>query len=400
MKTTVPDKKVSENARLPFVVRMIAIATVLACSIGSTNVLTYNITGLAWFIPFIYCAAIVVMNLRRVTFPWMIWLPWIILVVTYQVYSVHPSLQRSVQLLCPIAVGMAVSTYLFDESHVAKFIKLCEYLAVAFVIIVLIKSGLLLTGTLPNVTGLAPEVMSGMLIGTIYATGYALGERRYLRWWGIMSVIPIISLTRAAIVATGLTLPFTFGPMKLKKRLFIGATVCLLGAILFYTPRVQHKMFLQGEGEISDIMSSDFADSGRFAMWEHFKLGIKDEPLFGHGVGAGEILARLITFNLSGYPHNDWLLTLYDYGYFGTIIYALSLIVASLHAFRRAAFASKNGRLLFLAGAASFIPFAMLMYTDNIMIYVSFFGNLQFTILGIAYASLDKYKSMNAQLSG
>jgi O-antigen ligase len=261
---------------------------------------------------------------------------------------------------------------------------------------VLIKSGVIIIGALPLATGLAAEVMTGMLLCTIFAAGYALGIKRYLRWWGVMTVIPVIALTRAAIVATGLTLPFTFGPMRMVKRVIILVVICFLGVMLLYTPRVQNKMFLQGQGQMSDILDGNFADSGRFAMWEHFKLGIGDEPWFGHGVGAGEILARVITFNLSGYPHNDWLLTLYDYGFFGTIIYALSLIVASLHAFRNAAFASKSGRMLFLAGAASFIPFAMLMYTDNIMVYVSFFGNLQFTILGIAYASLNENKPETA----
>ena len=41
-----------------------------------------------------------------------------------------------------------------------------------------------------------------------------------------------------------------------------------------------------------------------------------------------------------------------------------------------------------VAGATSFIPYVVMMYSDNIMVYVSYFGNFQFAILGMAYGSL------------
>ena len=73
-----------------------------------------------------------------------------------------------------------------------------------------------------------------------------------------------------------------------------------------------------------------------------------------------------------------------------TLIFALSLLLASRHAYQKSQNSAGDFSLFFLAGSFSFVPFAMLMYTDNIMIYASFFGNLQFTILGLAYASMEK----------
>ncbi|MBW1838150.1 MAG: hypothetical protein JRI99_14680, partial [Deltaproteobacteria bacterium] len=70
-----------------------------------------------------------------------------------------------------------------------------------------------------------------------------------------------------------------------------------------------------------------------------------------------------------------------------TTVYSLCLVLAMLHAFGRAKRTSGEVRLLFLAGASSFIPFVLIMFTDNIMIYASYYGNLQFTILGLAYAA-------------
>ena len=66
-----------------------------------------------------------------------------------------------------------------------------------------------------------------------------------------------------------------------------------------------------------------------------------------------------------------------------------SLLAASTHAVLCARRAEGATRLLLLAGASAFIPFAILMYTDNILVYVSYFGNLQFAILGLGYGALQ-----------
>jgi len=382
---------VPKTEKLPFIVWLSVIASGIAC-VGGTKVLTYNISGLAWVIPLIFSLLILLKNPGGVKFPLKIWLPWIFVIVAYLYFSEFPSLQRSVQLLCPIVIGMAVSTCRFQEAQLIEFVKLCKYLTVSLIIIVLFKSGLLVTGTFPWTTGMAAEVMTGMLLSTLLAARYASGSKKALTWWGLLAAIPVIALTRTAIVATSLTLPLTFAPMKLSRRALILASVCLIGVILFYSPRVQHKMYQHGEGELSDILSNDFSDSGRFHMWENLRAGIRGKPWFGHGAGAGEIFVRMLTQGLSGYPHNDWLLTLYDYGYSGAIVFAVCMILASAHAYRKARAATETGRLLFLAGASSFVPFAMLMYTDNIMVYASFFGNLQFALLGVAYASIDVQK--------
>jgi O-antigen ligase len=113
---------------------------------------------------------------------------------------------------------------------------------------------------------------------------------------------------------------------------------------------------------------------------------IRQRLWLGHGTGSTRVFIKKRTGGLA-YPHNDWLLTLHDHGIFGTAVYTLCLLLAMFHALRRAKTASGESRLLFLAGASSFIPFALIMFTDNIMVYASYYGNLQFTILGLAYAS-------------
>jgi O-antigen ligase len=381
----------AKNIRLPFLIWVIFLSTILALSGG--RLFGFNLSGWAWGIPLLFSVLRIPMNVSRIRFPVLIWLPWILVVIGYLLFSEYSALQRSVQVLCPIVIGMGVSTYRLDDREIDGFLRLCKYLAVALIMTAILKAGVIITGAVPEVTGLAPEVMTGILLCTIFVVGYVMGRKRDFAWWLGVSVIPFVAVTRTAIVATGLTLPMTFAPMKLIKRLLLVVAIGVVGLILFYSPRIQHKSFRSGEGEISDVLSEDFRDSGRFFMWDRMEDRIKLRPWFGYGVGAGEQFVRAITMGFSGYPHNDYLLTLYDYGIFGITTYGVCLIMAAVHAYNKSRMTRGGSSLLFLIGASAFIPYAIMMYTDNIMVYVSFFGNLQFAIIGLAYGSLSEARS-------
>jgi hypothetical protein len=385
------------RVKLPFIIWLIMILTIPVL-IGDFTVFGYQITGWGWFIPFVLSILILLNRLTAIKFPVLIWMPWILVVSIYPLFSQYPSLQRSVQLLCPLVIAMAVSTYRYDEMQIEKFFQIGKYLAIGLVVIVAFKTGIILTGTLPEITGLAPQVMTGMLLCSLFAVRYAYGWKSDIRWWSLLFAIPIVGITRTAIVATGLTLPLTLGPLKMQKRIMILIGIILLGIVIFYTPRVQHKMFYKGTGEMSDVLSEDFRNTGRYYMWDNMTDEIKKEPWVGHGTGAGERFVRRLTNNTSGYPHNDWLLTMYDYGILGTGVYAITLIAASLHAFHTSRDVSMQQKILFLTAASSFIPYMLLMITDNIMVYASFFGNIQFTILGIAYGALHGHESHKRQI--
>jgi O-antigen ligase len=371
------------KVKLPLIIWLVFIGTVMAFS--GEQVFGFNMRGLGWFFPFCAAMFFLITRINRVKFPFFLWMPWILVLIGYYFYSDFPALQRSVQILCPIAIAMAVSSYRYQEEHIDRFLQLITYLSIILIVLIIFRLGLPFTGVLPGVTGLSAEAISAILFSTIYATKYSFGNKNDIKWWWLMAAVPVIAVTRTAIAMSGLTLPFTWGPMKLSRRILLVIIIIILGFVLFHTPRLQKKTFKSGEGEMSDILSKDFSDNARFFMWEKFDEQIKKKPWFGYGAGAGERFVRLITNNVSGYPHNDWRLTLYDYGIFGTSIYVLCIVFAMFHAYRKSKRSIGKGRLLFLAGASSFIPFMLIMYTDNIMVYVSFFGNLQFTLLGIAY---------------
>jgi hypothetical protein len=384
-----------EKTKMPFLVKFIFLFTLLVL-FGDFTVLWFRITGWGWFIPFVLSILRLSNSFGKIKFPILIWLPWILVVVGYLLFPGFEPLQRSTQLLCPMVIGMAISTYRFEERHILRFLNLCKYLAVSLIVIVILKTGILLTGRLPGITGLAPQVMTGMLLCTLFAARYATGIKKEILWWATLATIPVIALTRTSIVATGLTLPLTFAPLKLRKRAVILVAICLLGLVVFYTPRVQSKMFYSGEGEMSDVLSKDFKDTGRYYMWDLMEDEITRKPWFGHGANANEeFIYKIVMFK--GQPHNDWLRLLFDYGYFGTGIFTLCMIAQVLHLLKRAKKFRDGSKILFYAGASSFVSLSLLMITDNIIIYASFYTNLQFVILGMAYASSGATEEISEQ---
>ena len=190
------------------------------------------------------------------------------------------------------------------------------------------------------------------------------------------------------MIATGLSLPLTFAPMKILKRIVLASMIIAAGYGLFFTERVQEKTFYSGSGTFQDISreNPDFATSGRKSIWEHMQTEIDKQPWFGHGANASEPFVVRLTGGLT-HPHNDWLRLLFDYGYFGTAIFGITMMLQVLHLIRKGKQTLGENRILFFAGASSFIAFSLFMFTDNIILYAAFFGNLQFTLLGLAYAA-------------
>jgi O-antigen ligase len=292
-------------------------------------------------------------------------------------------------MLCPIVVGMAISVFPIREENLRGFGKLCRNMATALCIIIIFKTGILVTGTLPMVTGLAAEVMTGALLACYFISEYICGMKGSLKIWIGLSLIPVIAMTRTGIVATAITFPLTLAPLKLVKRIAIFFILGVLALGLFHTDRVQQKMFYTGQGDIEDIRyeNPDLRTAGRTAMWKLMEEEVKTSPWWGHGANATEGFLQFYT-GFSTHPHNDWLRLRFDYGYVGTFIFAACLLAQMIHAWKRATGMKGRKRILFYAGASAFAPFAVFMVTDNIILYCAFFGNLQFTLLGIAYAAL------------
>lgn len=379
------------RAKLPFLLLWVAGATVVACFAGGTF-LGFQIAGLAWAATLVIALFVLLRRPGSIRYPWWVWLPWTALVLIYLSTSHYASaLQRSVMLLCPIVVGMAVSSYQVSSAKFIGLKLLMRLVTMALWVMVLVNTGLAVTGRLPGATNLAAQAITACLLAVYFAAEFANGNRQALKWWAGLAVVPVIALTRTAIVACAVTLPGTLGRLRLRKRVLMVALILAGMLAVFYTPRVQEKMFYSGHGSVRDLSmdNPDLQTSGRKALWEAMEQQIRYKPWFGYGANASEDFVANVTGGLT-HPHNDWLRLRYDYGYVGTGIFIFSLLAQVLHLLRSARRATGDVRLLLYASVSSFLPFVLIMFTDNIILYCAFFGNLQFALMGMAYSALKK----------
>jgi O-antigen ligase len=242
--------------------------------------------------------------------------------------------------------------------------------------------------------------MTAALLATVFAAEYSFGRRSSLGWWGVMQLVPLIAFTRTGMIASALTFPLCFGPIKLGKRLLSLALIGAGGLLIFSTPRMQTRMFYSGSGTFSEMSfdNPDFATGGRSTMWPEFAQEIEKKPWLGHGANASERFAMVLAEGVE-HPHNDWLRLLYDYGYLGAALFALTLLAQVFHAFLAARRAQGLTKMLFVCAVSSFVVLSIFMLTDNIVLYAAFFGNLQFALLGLAYASAGSRKEPRSPIS-
>jgi O-antigen ligase len=381
---------------VPIVVWIVVIFTFVA-SAGVFSIFGRKMAGWAWVVPFVISAFFILRHLGRISFPIRIWLPWICFVTGYFAASGFIYLQRNMMLLSPLVIGMAVSSGRIREVQLKGFLSLAGFLVFLLFFTISIKTGMLFTGVLPMWGGFAPQSMTAALLCCIFAVGYSLKGKEDLIRWIVGATIPVIALTRMGMVAAGLTIPLTFSSLGIKKRLAFLAVISIVGLSLFYTERVQRQMFYSGLGRLEDIRFSnpDFFTAGRSHLWDLMIEEIKMKPVWGHGANASEEFVLAATWGTLTHPHNDWLRLLYDYGFVGASVFAFCLVAQVIHLLKRAKNTFGESKILLYAGASSFLPFVLLMFTDNIILYAAFFGNLQFTILGLVYAA-EKTREIDA----
>ena len=214
--------------------------------------------------------------------------------------------QRTIQLLSPLAVGLAASTYRPSIAVREECVTwLRRFAVLLFVSLVVSSFNLVMAG---STTGLAAQVMTSMLLSVFFIVRYFIfWEKKDVVVYLMMAASPVLAITRTVMAATLFNVPFSFAPIGKIKRMVLLGGVALIGIGVFNLPQVQRKMFYSGEGKLSDIEkdNEDFSTSGRSAIYEILLNDVSDSPWVGHGTGAAETLTYAVS--QVGYPHNDWL---------------------------------------------------------------------------------------------
>jgi O-antigen ligase len=235
------------------------------------------------------------------------------------------------------------------------------------------------------------EMIGLLLLGACYASFYACGSSSHLYYYLTMLAITVISLTRGPIMSMLSCLPLTLAPLAINKRIMFCAAMIICTMILFNTERVQQRMFYSGSGEVADLRLNNpqLRTSGRSAMWDILWIGVEREPWLGNGWNSHRV--TLLKSGTTLYlPHNDWLKLLYDMGIVGVGIYLITMILQMFSLARIARWSSGAQQMLAYSVATAFIPYALIMLTDNVILYVNFFGNLHFALIGIIYGALRR----------
>jgi O-antigen ligase len=355
---------------------------------------------LGWIAPLLGCGLSATTKLARIKFPLLLWLPWTFWVAVY-LYQAEAdnSLQRSLMMLTPLVVGAGFSTLRIDQILLNKCRKWLDYFLWLFLAAAGVTTGLLASGHLYFTSDFAAGSITASLLAVWYAARYATRSSwRDLLAWILLASVPVLANTRTGIVAVALTLPMTLAPLPIRKRLIVLALIAVAGLAVFQTGRIQKKMFVSGRGSIENVEkgianlfygekdSSGLATSGRAAMAAALRPGIQDSYWFGNGSNTTEAISEQVAG--VSHPHNDWLRLQYEYGTLGMLIFAVTMLAQTIHAWRRARNLSTDFAVFLYAGAAAFLPMAMFMFTDNVILYAAWFGNLQFAMLGIGYAAL------------
>lgn len=360
------------------------------------------ISFLGWVVPLLGSVFYLITRLGAVHFPLLLWLPWVLWVLIYLLLAeAENAIQRTIMLLTPLVVGTAFSTMRVDADLLDKCGHWLKHFVWIFLVGAGISSGLLVSGALYDSSGSAAGTITASLLAVWVAVGYAqTGKKQDLFVWGLLAFVPVAYITRMGMVAVALTLPLTFAPWSLSKRLITVALLVFASLAVFQLERVQAKMFYSGEGTIEQAVESvlgvltgtetgdgDFRDNARKNMNIALSAQVKEAYWFGHGANTTEAITRSHFDGLT-HPHNDWLRLQYEYGTLGMLLFASTLMLQALYAWRLGRLLKGEASRFMLTGAGAFVPMIMLMLTDNVILYVAWFGNLQFAMLGLGYAAI------------
>lgn len=394
LQSTAPDEEMVWSADYRGMNRfmmLIIAAAMIPWLFGGYQILGFNITGWAWVIPTILALLVCFQNIKYITFPVGLWLPWLGILCVYWYFGrENPNATQSfLQTLSPILVGCAASIFRPNNWQLENIIRWLTHLAFIVWILLFIRLPMMFSGVIPIHTFLAAEMIGLLLLGACYASFYACGRKIYLYYYFSMLAIMFISLTRGPIVAMFSCLPLTPAPMTTGKRFVLCTIVIILALFIFNTDRVQQKMFSSGSGELTDVSfgNPELRTHGRSLSWDILWHGVENKPWFGSGWNYHRVV--LMKSGSQSYaPHNDWLKLLYDMGIAGAGIYLIVMILQMFLLKNIAKWSSGAHQMLAYGSATAFIPYALIMLTDNVVLYVQFFGNLHFALIGIIYGSI------------
>jgi hypothetical protein len=353
----------------------------------------FNLSGFAWIIIFLVSLVRIIVHFQSITLPGWLWLPWIAYISGQWIQDQSfLGLQSTLQYMVFPIVGMAASTYSYSDATMQELQRWFRW----YTIVVVIAMFLALANFSDFSKGVG-NVMTLSVLGAILLSDYWIyGNRKMLVGFALMTLIPVIAVTRMSIAMMLAIATLHFANKSLTARLLVAIVVCCAGLSVFYSSSFQKKTFYSGQGDLSSftLSNEDVNSSGRTRMWSLAERDMKEHPWTGAGSRADLKMLLKYRYKLKEL-HNDFIAVRYNSGWIGLICLLFGFIGQFIHLYRlRHHIDDAFTALIYYAALTVFIAWAGFMYSDNALKYSPFFGNLHFCLIGIVYSRLYKEPSL------
>jgi len=377
---------------LPWLASVVMAAMLLACVKGTD---TLRLTPVGWLLPLGASLLILILSATRVHWRFFLpWAPWCLFLFIQALSSPHANaLVRCILMVTPLVVGLAASAFAVSVEALETLRRALVVVSIAFLLIFFTR---FLFGPAEERLFFPAESISALLLGSLFLVRFLI-DRHWASGalWAAVSLVPVLTVSRAATAAAVLTAPLALAPLPLKRRVCLAVALAVAGFAVFSTASFQQKMFFSGSGQLTDILDqgANLQMSGRSVLWLTLLQGVPDSPWFGHGANASEAL--LLDVAGLSHPHNDYLRILYEFGVLGLVLFGVA-VGGTIFALLRLETPLPQFRWWKYALASSFVPYLLIMFTDNVLLYAAFFGNLQFALIGFYVAAMRNRPAFTA----
>lgn len=360
-----------------------------------------NLHGYVWVTQALTMGLVVVACPRsRPAFPFWLWVPWLAYIVVQCDWFIFDAVQRTLMLLVAPLVAWAASAVI-GRRELKWLLRALTPLALVLVAFFVLST----FGLLPRGVGYQ-EAAAGMtlaLCAAHFAPGLYAGKWSHMVIWFLCVATAPLSGMRTLTAVALLTPIFPAVRLGVKKRTMALLGCSLLGLAAISLPSFQREMSPTG-AEVSPLQvvegEEELFTSGRDIYWPVFIDEGMEHPIWG---GGSDAAGRFGERRFSGlrHPHNEYIRIFFDYGIIGLLLFFIPFAYCTWDLWRRCR--REKDKLVRDALSLSFaglIMFLLLAITDNVILYIQFYGCLLFCIMGAAYGLSDKQRnSSNARQS-
>lgn len=380
--------------RKPLIFLSIIFLLTIFAGLKEPEILGFRICGWSWVLSlFVACLFLFFIKGNRISFPIILWIPFFLYLAIMSDINQRDDIYRLLIFLCPVFVGISASRlYLYNYKKLRIYnIRSLGGLLIVYIIAVLISGNRFPT----DIYAIAGPPMTAALLLII-----ALEDHLLERWK--LYLISLVCFIYCIVVEARMPIIIipTLFILRLKfasfsRRLFILVGLFLIAYYLFYTDAVQANLFRGGSGTILDLLSFDTSllkTGGRLYAWPIYWNEILNSPFFGHG---STFSVDFGTYSFGGWshPHNEYIRILFDYGFVGAFLFIVPILYLCYLCFIGVRNSLSEGtKWLCSIGLWGLISMFLLGITGNVLMYVAWYGNLLFAIIGFALARLDYEK--------